>query len=415
MEKKLTIYHLSHVDLDGYGAQAIINACSSHYGFTHKLEYEGYDVKYFNSNYGEEILSKLEEIKTILKEHVKNKSGRAFVLITDLNLTEEAALFVEQEIIPIVGEENVRLLDHHASGLEVSKGRKWYHLDTTKSGTLLTYEFVEEMEFLVTDFMNEKFPFMVDAYDLWKKDKGYYFKTGKLITFYLGLISKLINSETYKNDNHDICRAFVRELSYKNNISEETVFKILTTVLKKHAKDKHKLVNHEDLDVGDFTMQDSVDSIIVNSVLEMFDKQLPYTGWIIDEVNYDGSKIAVIVTPSSLSSSVMNTVLEMRPEFKGIASVSYNGVISMRANGEYDVSKLAKALGGGGHVNAAGCKIENIKSEAWKIKRADRIGRIDQQQPTLEEIEKELEKFYLDYSLDMISEGMRNIKKLTEK
>ena len=40
--------------------------------------------------------------------------------------------------------------------------------------------------------------------------------------------------------------------------------------------------------------------------------------------------------------------------------------ISMRADGEVNVSKIASAFGGGGHVNAAGCTIEGPLDEACK-------------------------------------------------
>ena len=47
------IYHLSHIDLDGYGCQYLTSKI-----FT--------NIKYYNSHYGYEIICRLENIKKIL-------------------------------------------------------------------------------------------------------------------------------------------------------------------------------------------------------------------------------------------------------------------------------------------------------------------------------------------------------------
>lgn len=40
--------------------------------------------------------------------------------------------------------------------------------------------------------------------------------------------------------------------------------------------------------------------------------------------------------------------------------------VSMRSVGDHDVSALCKALGGGGHRNAASCVVSEETFEAWK-------------------------------------------------
>jgi len=67
----MKIYHLSHTDLDGYGAQYITN-------FYFK------DVKFLNSNYGREIDDKFAQI---LAEIGASNDDKNIILITDLNLT----------------------------------------------------------------------------------------------------------------------------------------------------------------------------------------------------------------------------------------------------------------------------------------------------------------------------------------
>ena len=67
----MKIYHLSHTDLDGYGAQYITN-------FYFK------DVKFLNSNYGRERDDKFAQI---LAEIDASNDDKNIILITDLNLT----------------------------------------------------------------------------------------------------------------------------------------------------------------------------------------------------------------------------------------------------------------------------------------------------------------------------------------
>lgn len=38
---------------------------------------------------------------------------------------------------------------------------------------------------------------------------------------------------------------------------------------------------------------------------------------------------------------------------------------SFRSNGDYDVSAIAKAFGGGGHRNAAGCEVSMATLQGW--------------------------------------------------
>jgi len=72
---KPTIHHLSHIDLDGYSCQLI-------------MEYTPYTIYSYNANYGAEVIERLNEILDVLKK----SSEPSLIFITDLNLTLDEAL-----------------------------------------------------------------------------------------------------------------------------------------------------------------------------------------------------------------------------------------------------------------------------------------------------------------------------------
>ena len=122
----MTIHHLSHTDLDGYGAQVITN---------HYFK----NVKFYNSNYGKEIDEKFDQILAQISdknaaqtqlnlsgeqnasenrgegEAAKNNE-KALILITDLNLTVEQCEAYEKALAN--KNAKILLLDHHQSGAE---------------------------------------------------------------------------------------------------------------------------------------------------------------------------------------------------------------------------------------------------------------------------------------------------------
>ena len=107
MFKNRRLYHLSHIDLDGYSCQLLS-------GLIFK------DRKCYNSNYGKEIISRIDEIFVDIKTQPTNK--KIFILITDLNLTDEEAIYIENIKSNCTKYDiHIQLLDHHISGIDVSE------------------------------------------------------------------------------------------------------------------------------------------------------------------------------------------------------------------------------------------------------------------------------------------------------
>ncbi|MDX1296282.1 MAG: phosphoesterase, partial [Sulfurimonadaceae bacterium] len=101
---KKTIYHLSHIDLDGYSCQLV-------------MRHTPYIIHSYNANYGAEVVERLEEII----EALQNSNEDAIVLITDLNLTANEAKWLDAEVQRLNDRGRnieINLLDHHGSGKE---------------------------------------------------------------------------------------------------------------------------------------------------------------------------------------------------------------------------------------------------------------------------------------------------------
>ena len=119
----MSLFHLSHTDLDGYAAQ-----------FVSKFYFQ--NIKFFNSNYGKEIDDKFELI-------LSEANSGDIILITDLNIT----LAQCEKFDKLCKEKELRLflLDHHQSGAECATAYNWYYLDNSRCATKITYEFFSEI------------------------------------------------------------------------------------------------------------------------------------------------------------------------------------------------------------------------------------------------------------------------------
>ena len=70
------------------------------------------------------------------------------ILITDLNLTLSEAKYVYERVNAYKLQQkdvSLLLLDHHISGEECAKMFDWYHLDSTKCATKITFETLQDL------------------------------------------------------------------------------------------------------------------------------------------------------------------------------------------------------------------------------------------------------------------------------
>jgi len=328
--KNRTIHHLSHIDLDGYSCQLV-------------MQYTPYKKLNYNANYGPEVKQKLD----LILENIRKTKDKAYVLITDLNLTADESRWLSHEVKKMNDNSfdvKLQLLDHHGSGEESAKKHDWYYLDTTRCATKITYDYAKEHFNLDEPVWMEKYVAVVNAVDLWKQEEHDNFEYGK------------------------VCMRLVTETRELNRImfpKEDSEYKL--TLLHKAAS----LIHEPDAPIllddkihslkKDFfkrDINDTLDNLATRYVVELLGKAR-------DEktIYYKGYR-GYLSYGVGNTSIVGNGFLTAYPEYDFIVDVSYRGTMSLRANNNVSVSQISKEwANGGGHPNAAGGRIMGFKEQ----------------------------------------------------
>jgi oligoribonuclease NrnB/cAMP/cGMP phosphodiesterase (DHH superfamily) len=322
------IYHLSHIDLDGYGCQYLSSQCFE-------------KIECYNANYGPEVTSRLAEIIKKIEQDtfLHSDNIEPLILITDLNLTTKEATWIEKESIRIGAK--LQLLDHHATGANAAERFAWYKLDTTRCATLITYDWLQTHYDFDRENSLATIVKAINAIDIWVSNDTL-FEYGKVM---LGMISgareigrilfpaqdrafKLSMIEAAKNridkidapiklddDLHQIKKAFFRQ--EKNNTKDNLVAHYVTNLL---TQDKQRLT-----------------------------------------ITYKGHK-GILGYNVGNASIIGNASMVANDDYDFYMDVNFRGNFSLRSNNKMDVSQMAAHIGnGGGHPNASGGKIEGYK------------------------------------------------------
>jgi len=330
------LYHLSHTDLDGYSCQYI----SSKYFNT---------IKFYNSNYGNEITASLLSIVNSISQ----SRSDSFILITDLNLNLTQCDFINLEIQSLKEQGidvNIQLLDHHKSGMEPSKLHSWYYLDNARSATKITYDYFIENYDNRFEPKEVKFINAVNAADIWlEKDK--LFEFGKVG---LNLISgsREINRYMFEYEsNNYFMHMITSAISY---IDKENAHIALDSAIHSIKKDFLRQ------NMGDDTLE-NLKSYYIDKLLSANKDNLL--------IEYRGH-IGVLTFNIGSISVVANRFLKSNKDIDFFLDIGTRGGVSFRANGAVDVANMSKILfNGGGHANAAGGKFEEFE-ETYDYKSA---------------------------------------------
>lgn len=328
--KNTIIHHLSHIDLDGYTCQLI-------------MEYTPYKINNYNANYGAEVKAKLEEIL----EKIRNSRQDALILITDINLNADESKWLNHEVKKInLGNKNLKLtlLDHHGSGEASSNKYDWYFLDVTRSATKITYDFVKEnFEFDEPTWM-EKFVNIVNAVDLWKQEEIENFEYGKVCM-------RLINE--------------TRELNRIMFADEDSKYKL--SLLKQASKyienENANIVLDENIhllkkEFFKIDKNDTLDNLATKYIVKLLGALRS-----INTIYYKGYR-GFLSYGIGNTSIIGNSFLTTYPEYDFIVDISYRGTISLRANNKVSVAQISKEwVNGGGHPNASGGRIQGFKEQ----------------------------------------------------
>ncbi len=323
------IYHLSHIDLDGYGCQFLTQNCFKR-------------IHAYNANYGPEVKARLEEIITTIKrEKFLNRNDQSIhlILITDLNLTTKEANWIEREAMEVGAK--IQLLDHHGSGEKTAEQFAWYKLDTTKSATKITYEWLQQHHNFDPQGEYAKIVQAINAIDIWLSDDEL-FEFGKVG---LGMISgaREVNRILFPDEDRALKLALISAM--KEYVQREDAHIALDNDL--HQIKKEFFKSQKD-DTKDNLVAHYVSTLLTN------DKQRL-------TINYRGYK-GVLGYNLGNTSILGNTFLMENPSYDFYMDINFRGNFSLRSNNKLDVAKMAEEIGnGGGHPNASGGKIKEYK------------------------------------------------------
>ncbi len=341
--KDRTIHHLSHIDLDGYSCQLV-------------MQYTPYTRYNYNANYGAEVKEQL----SLILENIKKKKEKTYILITDLNLTGDESKWLHNEVKKLNESSydvQLQLLDHHGSGEESAKKYEWYYLDTKRCATKITYDYAKEHFELNEPSWMQKYVDVVNAVDLWKQEEKENFEYGK-VCMRLVTETRELNRVMFAED----------DFKYKITLLHQAAQMIDTPNAPIVLDEKiHKLKKEFFRSDKDDTLDNLATKYIVNLLGKARkEKTIYYKG-------YRGYLSYGVGNTSIIGNGFLTTY----PEYDFIVDVSYRGTMSLRANNKVSVSQISKEwAGGGGHPNAAGGRLQGFKEQYRYDKVKEQIERL---------------------------------------
>jgi oligoribonuclease NrnB/cAMP/cGMP phosphodiesterase (DHH superfamily) len=326
MEQFKQIFHLSHTDLDGYGAQLI-----SGYAF-------GRRVKFFNANYGEEISFRLQQI---IRELLHTNS--ALVLITDLGLSFSEAAFLDSAIKKLQSRGNnieVLLFDHHISAFEVSLKYEWFSVDESRCATQIVYDTFLELGWLKNEpeWLLE-FVETVDAVDRWDSSSKK-FEMGRVWNYMVDNL-KEINRISFEEESRNYILSMMKNIAIKSKgFSPIAVDELLYRYKKLYFKRE---------------IDDTLENLVVDFSVDLLSENIERMSFYYKDLK------GLLGYEIEFAPAVGNKFLETYADFDFFVNLKSSGEFFICSIDQIDVSKIAKAWAiGAGHKNAAFGKIDHL-------------------------------------------------------
>lgn len=335
------LYHISHIDLDGYGCQFV----------TSKIFKK--DITFINANYNKSIEDTLDNLFYLLSSSEDPSTHE--ILITDINLSLAQAEKVDT--FSKAFNVKVTLLDHHITGAESSEKFFWYHLSEDVCATKLTYQFfyntieknLSKEEISKLDMIVET----VNAYDLWKEDSNLFSK-GKLLNSLI-LDNKSRFSKLIEGESHKYIFYMFDEIGAKlETESVSSIEKSFYDISKNFLEGK---IHHNYYSNEDHTLDYLFNRYVFETVKDRF--------FPIISLNGLSGKVFTDMY-GGLFQDFSHFYLKEIKDTDFVVHVSDRGQLSFRSVGDVDVSNIANVyFGGGGHANAAGAslgeRLSNVK------------------------------------------------------
>ena len=355
--RDVPLFHLSHNDLDGYGAQYMTRAA-------------GFRAHYYNADY-RDVPATLERIF----EDMARLGEPSQLLITDLNLTVEQADMVERRIQGMGGsgtadtsskparngllsadlaaqikqsisaespKSEVMLLDHHATGEDAAEKHAWYHLDTSRCASRLAFE-------AIAPYLDEQARALyaaradfIDVGDRWLKQDARFHRS----IFLIGLLMEddqlapPLNALKREYRFH-LMESFFRRMEEGASLEEleRAVYDFRKDFLKGRVDDGVYL-DHET------PLKDKFHKL---SAIALPEGSIPM-------LRIDGYRAGIFFNwPHDVFRGVVMELMENQGKMDMAIRVGGNGRMSLRSNNGVDVGIISgRYFEGGGHPGAAG-------------------------------------------------------------
>ena len=320
-----SVFHLSHTDLDGYSCQLIADEVFK-------------DIRFYNANYGKEIS---ETLKILFSDIWLYGGKKNLVLITDLNLSAQQCEFLLKEAEKSQRDIEFLLLDHHKTGQDCANRYDWYHLDSARSATKITYDYFVQKHEKIKHL--EKFVDVVNAIDIWLSDSEY-FELGK-VCMKLVADSREINRVLFSPENSKYIFYLIKN-SWQFFEKENPQIALDDNI---HFMKKNFFRGEGD--------DDTIENLISNFVVDLL-----YSKKEDMSVYYKEYK-GLLTYGIGNTTIIGNGFLLQNPDYDFFMDINSRKNVSLRGNNKADVSEIAKDLfGGGGHANASGGRYDAFVS-----------------------------------------------------
>lgn len=362
--RDVLLFHLSHNDLDGYGAQYMTRAA-------------GFRARYYNADY-RDVPVVLERIFADMAE-VREPS---LLLITDLNLTAEQADMVDSCIQGMGNGEvtasraaparnglltpemaamlkqfiggtrpkpEVMLLDHHATGEDAAAKYAWYHLDTSRCASRLAFEAVAPYLDDAARALYAARADFIDVGDRWLKEDVRFHRS----IFLIGLMMEDDQlapplDELKREYRFHLMDAFFRYMEEGASLE----------ALERAVYDFRK----------DFLKGRVDDGVYADSETPLKDKFHKLSALMLPEGSVpmlliDGYRAGIFFSwPHDVFRGVVMELMENQGKMDMAIRVGSNGRMSLRSNNGVDVGIIAgRYFEGGGHPGAAGGVLKDTR------------------------------------------------------
>lgn len=367
----MKVYHLSHIDLDGYSCQLVSREFFE-------------NISFYNANYGREVMVRLNAILADISTHKTRQNDEVamlfgkpvkveksqeqkpvinkkfMILITDLNLTLSEAKFLSEQVadLKLSGlDVEIVLLDHHATGEECANEYGWYYLDINRCATKITYEYLLNRFGLDSGVKSWLMPIveMVNSVDIWLED-GFGFEFGKVA---MGIIASCneFNRLMFDDENREFKLNLIKSMRdfYKDCTQDKMGGLIEGKAFDEVSFDNEVFFIKKEMLGGD-RHSETMDNIISRAQVRLLERNKENC-----KIFYE-DKVGFLSYGMGGISVVANRFLHNNKEFDFYMDVSNRGSVSLRANGNCDVSALSQMFfNGGGHKNASGGRMDGFK------------------------------------------------------